>query len=83
MTSDESELCARVAALFSRHPALCGFAVQHADAEEICIAELALHPATAPEPVLEEIAGAMMGLVDERPQLAARLAGRTFARALH
>jgi hypothetical protein len=73
--------------LFRRWPALVGFSVKEGhDADD----ELHLTVSMYPEPrqedrsvVLNEIAEALMDLVDEAPAAAPLLRARTFARALH
>jgi hypothetical protein len=73
--------------LFRRWPALVGFSVKDGnDADD----ELHLTVSMYPEPrledrsmVLNEIAEALMDLVDEAPAAASLLRARTFARALH
>jgi len=73
--------------LFRRWPALVGFSVKEGnDADD----ELHLTVSMFPEPrreersiVLDEIAEALMELVDEAPAAAPLLRARTFARALH
>jgi hypothetical protein len=82
----EADLAVRVAALFQRCPMLCGFSVRDASSEDVVLVELSCHPALDREQCLvlsEAISCALLDLVDELPEAAALLPGRTFARALH
>lgn len=68
--------------LFQRCPALCGFSLDG----ELYLAEVACHPPLDGERaamVADEIAHALSELVDEEPEAAELIRGRTFARALH
>jgi len=79
----EADLAARVAALFGRCPALCGFSVQ---AGEPDLLDLTCYPTPdreRAELILHEVSGMLLELVDEQPQAAELLRGRTFARAFH
>lgn len=84
-------------ALFQRFPALCGFSVQDV-AElsqdratgqlegELFVADLSVYPLrveSVRDELLGEIAVALLDLMDERPEAAGLLRGRTFARTLH
>lgn len=79
----EADLAARVAALFGRCPALCGFSVQESD---LALSTLTCYPLLDREradAVLSEVAEMLFELVDEEPEAAELLRGRTFARTLH
>lgn len=79
----EADLAARVAALFGRYPALCGFSVQE---DELVLSDLTCHPVPdreRAEAVLGEVAQVLLELVDEQPEAAELLRGRTFARTVH
>ena len=78
----KADLEASVAALFQRCPPLCGFSLDG----ELCVAQLACHPALDNQRaavIAEEIVRALSELVDQEPQAAELIRGRTFARALH
>lgn len=92
----EADLAARIDVLFRRCPALCGFSVQqgskltrerawdHLDGD-LFLADLACHPALDADrsaELCEAISHALLELVDERPEMAELLPGRTFARTL-
>ena len=71
----------RIAALFGRLPMLCGFAIE----ADLQLAEVSVHSwpgYIAGEDLYGEIVTALADLVDERPDAAELLGGRTFARAL-
>jgi hypothetical protein len=68
--------------LFQRHPTLCGFSVR----EDLSFSHLACHPALAGDEareLIDEISSALIELVDERPEVADWLRGRTLARTFH
>jgi hypothetical protein len=68
--------------LFQRYPTLCGFAVK----EDLSFSNVACHPALAGDEaqiLCEEISAALHDLVDERPEAAELLRGRTLARTFH
>ena len=68
--------------LFQRYPALCGFSVQH----DLSFSHIACHPMLErheAQELVEEISAALHGLVDERPEAAELLRGRTLARVFH
>jgi hypothetical protein len=71
-----------VEGLFRRHPALCGFAVR----EDLSFSNVSCHPALhgmeATE-LLDEISEALHELLEERPEAADVLRGRTLARVFH
>jgi hypothetical protein len=72
----------RVGALFQRYPTLCGFSVK----EDLSFSNVACHPALGSEEaqiLCEEISAALGELIDERPEAAELLRGRTLARAFH
>ena len=72
----------RIATLFHRLPMLSGFCVE----SDLSVAEVSLDtwPGwSASEAVREEIGRALADLVDERPDSAELLRGRTFARSFH
>lgn len=93
----ESDLAARLEALFQRCPALHGFSVQSAAGvtrervvvelqADLCLADVVWHQALNGEQavtLIGEISQALFDLVDERPEAAALLRGRTFASVLH
>jgi hypothetical protein len=93
----ESDLAARLEALFQRCPALHGFSVQPAAnvtrdrvvvelQEDLCLADVVWHQALNGEQavtLIGEISQALFDLVDERPEAAGLLRGRTFASVLH
>jgi len=93
----ESDLAARLEALFQRCPALHGFSVQPAAGvtrervvvelqEDLCLADVVWHQVLNGEQavtLIGEISQALFELVDERPEAAALLRGRTFASVLH
>ncbi len=68
--------------LFQRHPGLCGFSVQ----QDLSFSHLACHPAVFGDEarqLQEEISCALHELVEERPEAAELLRGRTLARSFH
>jgi hypothetical protein len=68
--------------LFQRYPALCGFSVQ----EDLSFSHVACHPAVFGEEakmLREEISAALHELVEEQPEAAELLRGRTLARSFH
>jgi hypothetical protein len=82
-TRFEAELAARVTELFRRCPALHGFIL---DEESPLPAHVICFPAVDDEQVeriLGEVSGMLYEVVDEEPELAELLHGRTFARTLH
>jgi hypothetical protein len=71
-----------MSALFQRYPTLCGFSVK----EDLSFSNVACHPALAgdeAEILCEEISAALNELVEERPEAAELLRGRTLARIFH
>jgi hypothetical protein len=68
--------------LFQRNPALCGFSVQ----EDLSFTHVACHPALEGEDaqeLIEEISTALGELVENEPEAAELLRGRTLARSFH
>jgi len=68
--------------VFQRYPALCGFSVQ----EDLSFTNVACHPALAGDEaqmMIEEISAALRELLDEQPEAAEILRGRTLARIFH
>ena len=71
-----------VEALFRRHPALCGFAVR----EDLSFSNVSCHPAlhgAQANELLDEISETLYDLLEERPEAAEVLRGRTLARSFH
>ena len=71
-----------VSTLFRRHPALCGFSLE----QDLSLEHLSCHPSVSGEEaqiLRDEIAGALQDLLEERPEAAQVLPGRTFARSFH
>lgn len=93
----EAALKARVEAIFDRAPALCGFSIgerlvsgaegaQSAREWELYVATISTYPEGGEEQsarLAGEISGALEDLLNQRPQAADLLPGRTFARAWH
>lgn len=93
----EADLGERVEALFGRCPELCGFMVEErvvaaADAEpgvrelELYIAGIDVYPALGfaqSETLVAQISAALADLLEDSPEAADLLAGRTFARTVH
>ena len=68
--------------VFQRYPALCGFSVL----EDLTFTHVACHPALAgdeAQALVNEISAALSELLDERPEAAEVLRGRTLARTFH
>jgi hypothetical protein len=68
--------------VFQRYPTLCGFSVR----EDMSFSNLACYPAIAgdeAELLCEELSAALAELVEERPEVAELLRGRTLARTFH
>ena len=79
----EADLAARVDALFGRCPALCGFSVQQGEPD---LLDLTCYPTpdrARAELILGEVSQMLFDLVDEQPEAAELLRGRTFARMFH
>jgi len=69
-------------AVFQRYPALCGFSVL----EDLTFTHVACHPALGGDDaraLVDEISAALRELIDERPEAAEVLRGRTLARTFH
>ena len=70
----------RIYSLFDLHPMLSGFTVDAG----LCVEDVALDwPCLPTGAVGHDIAQAMLELLDEHPEAAEWLRGRTFARTLH
>jgi hypothetical protein len=83
MSNLQSEVSAAVEALFRRLPSLVGFSIGQQE-RELVIADVETDPWPAHSPELfGEIAGALLELVEEKPDARELLLGRTFARTLH
>ena len=68
--------------LFQRYPALCGFSVK----DDLRLSNIACHPALIAdeaEMLCEEISATLLDLVEENPEAADLLRGRTLARTFH
>jgi hypothetical protein len=74
------EIRERLEELFQRCPQLHGFAVR---SDRPLPWHLTCHPQHDEQAALDEIAQTLLELVEERPEAAAMLRGRTFARTLH
>ena len=77
----EAVIEGRIDALFRRIPILCGFALE----EDLQPTEVSVHtwPGYGPgEDLYEDILTTLVDLVEERPDAAELLRGRTFARQL-
>lgn len=93
----EADLGARVEALFGRCPELCGFLVEERAVEgaqgeagvrelELYIAGIDVFPvlgAGQSETLVAQISAALADLLEDSPEAADLLAGRTFARTVH
>lgn len=93
----EADLGARVEALFGRCPELCGFLVEERVVEvaqgeagarelELYIAGIDVFPvlgAGQSETLVAQISAALADLLEDSPEAADLLAGRTFARTVH
>jgi hypothetical protein len=81
MEAIAQEIRERLEELFRRCPQLHGFAVR---TDRPLPWHLACHPAQVGEQAaLGEIAQTLIELIDERPEAAELLRGRTFARTMH
>jgi len=68
--------------LFRRNPELCGFLVQ----QDLSCSHVACHPALDGEEtreLIDEISAALHELLEEEPEAAELLRGRTLARSFH
>jgi hypothetical protein len=92
----EAALSERVEAIFARAPALCGFSIAERlvsentedDAREweLYVCAVAAYPQLGDgqaQDFVGEISGALADLLQQRPQAADLLPGRTFARKWH
>ena len=69
--------------IFAAWPELYGFSVRQIEGE-LCLDDVATDPWHAhSETIAGEIAAALVELLDEQPDAAKLLNGRTFARTLH
>ena len=76
------EVQAAMSTLFQRYPTLCGFSLK----DDLSFTDIACHPAMANDEAMvlaEEISAALHDLLDERPEAAELLRGRTLARTFH
>jgi hypothetical protein len=71
-----------VSELFASCPELSGFSVGQLDGE-LCLTDVETLPYMKNEALFGQIAAALVELIDEQPDAAAQLSGRTFARTLH
>lgn len=92
-----SEIPPRIASLFEREPALCGFSVRGADQvpdncpreeddDPLFVGDVGVSPLVDAKQyfaIFKEVVAAVTELVAEEPQAAELLRGRTFARVLH
>lgn len=84
-----AQLDTAVDALFRRCPDLCGFAIHEmrtSPNREIVSEDIAVQPRAghkASPDLLNQIAAALLEVVDERPEAAELLVGRTFAPVIH
>lgn len=79
----EAALAACVETMFRRLPTLAGFAVSEG---AIALADMTCHPAPDAESLAEMreyITGELLELVDQEPQAALLMVGRTFPRITH
>jgi hypothetical protein len=79
----EEDLSARLEVLFRRCPALCGFTVQLEQAVPANVTCSSAQNEEQAEELLGEVAQLLLDLVDECPEGAELLHGRTFARVVH
>jgi hypothetical protein len=93
----EADLAASIDTLFRRCPSLYGFSVQEASKVtreravdhlegDLYLADVACHPLLDEErcaELCEVVSHTLLELVEERPEMAELLPGRTFARTLH
>ena len=80
-----TDLAAQLESLFAGCPALCGFVVR-VDDGHLIFTDVETSPQLSAErcdALLELIAFAFSELLDERPEAAELLRGRTFARSVH
>ena len=82
MDALHQEVDAVMGMLFQRYPALCGFSVQ----ADLSFSNVACHPVLLGEEAKclhEEISAALQAILEERPEAADLLRGRTLARMFH
>ena len=82
MNALQQEVQEVVETLFQRHPTLCGFSVR----EDLSFSHVACHPVLLGDEakdLIDEISATLIDLVEERPEVADWLRGRTLARAFH
>ncbi|HYR36323.1 MAG TPA: hypothetical protein VEQ87_18670 [Burkholderiales bacterium] len=82
MNALRDQIEAVIQPLFERNPQLCGFAVQ----DDLSFTHVACHPALDADEareLIDEISGALRELVEEDPEAAELLRGRTLARSFH
>ena len=93
-TAAGADVSAQIDALFDRCPELCGFSVQKkvlaegspTGEEELFVTAISICPRLSKEQyteIFEQISSTLTELMGERPEAAALLQGRTFARTLH
>lgn len=76
-------VAATVNQIFAAWPELYGFSVGQIGGE-LCLADVATDPwHVRSEELAGQIAAALVELIDEQPEAAGLLRGRTFARTLH
>ena len=90
-----ADIATTIAALFARCHMLSGFSVQDRATQtrdrnmalldgDLCVADVSVHPGFCAPPVLyDEIAQALLDLLDEHPEAYEILRGQTFARTFH
>ena len=74
-----SSVNATIDHIFAACPELWGFSVQ----DDLLLADVETLPYAPSERLIGEIARALLDLIDEQPEAADALRGRTFARTLH
>jgi hypothetical protein len=90
----DADVSSQIGALFARCPELCGFSVQvkvcadgnRGEEDELFVTAISIAPRLSKEQyneIFEQISGALIELLGERPEAATLLRGRTFARTLH
>ena len=82
MNALHDEINLAMQTLFQRNPALCGFSVQ----EDLSFTHVACHPALDGEEtreLIDEISATLHELLEQEPEAAELLRGRTLARSFH
>jgi hypothetical protein len=82
MNALHEEVNNAIGTLFQRYPALCGFSVL----QDLSFSHVACHPALFGDEarsLQDEISAALSELLEERPEAAELLRGRTLARSFH